>query len=148
MYKIIKNIQAYAIFLACILPYCPSVLGEDMVLVPSAVNLDSELGGGTLSPEEIIQKVRDAELKVAIFADKDNNRVEYGIPPLSILIWLSSPVLRQYLSIIGTGQSLQDLRPGIFIKTSSSSALIAPKIIKISPQSAIKSRGISACGVF
>ena len=86
MYKIIKNIQAYAIFLACILPYCPSVLGEDMVLVPSAVNLDSELGGGTLSPEEIIQKVRDAELKVAIFADKDNNRVEYGIPPLRNLI--------------------------------------------------------------
>ena len=86
MYKIIKNIQAYSIFLACILLYCPSVLGEDMVLVPSAVNLDSELGGGALSPEEIIQKVRDAELKVAIFADKDNNRVEYGIPPLRNLI--------------------------------------------------------------
>ena len=86
MYKIIKNIQVYAIFLACILLYCPSVLGEDMVLVPSAVNLDSELGGGTLSPEEIIQKVRDAELKVAIFADKDNNKVEYGIPPLRNLI--------------------------------------------------------------
>ena len=38
----------------------PSVLsisfGEDMVLVPSAVNLDSELGGWALSPEEIIQK--------------------------------------------------------------------------------------------
>lgn len=54
--------------------------------VPAAINLESEVGGSALPPEEVVQRVRNAGIKVAIFSDKNTNEVEYGLFPLRNLI--------------------------------------------------------------
>jgi len=53
-----------------------------MERVAGVIHLDTTVGGGVLSPEEMIQKVKEAGIKVAVITDKDNMRVEYGISPL------------------------------------------------------------------
>lgn len=54
--------------------------------VSGVIHLDTDIGGGVLSPEEMIKRVRESGLKVAIITDKDNTRVEYGISPLRNII--------------------------------------------------------------
>lgn len=46
------------------------------------IHLDTNISGGSLSPEEMLKKVKDAGLKVAIITDHDNMSVEYGLAPL------------------------------------------------------------------
>jgi hypothetical protein len=53
-----------------------------MECVAGVIHLDTSVGGGVLSPEEMINKVKEAGIKVAVITDKDNMRVEYGISPL------------------------------------------------------------------
>lgn len=48
--------------------------------VEGVIHLDTNIGGGTFSPDEMVRKVNEAGLKVAIITDHDNMRVEYGIP--------------------------------------------------------------------
>lgn len=57
-----------------------------MERVHGVVHLDTNIGGGVLSPEEMIRKVKEAGLKVAVITDKDNQRVEYGVSPLRKII--------------------------------------------------------------
>lgn len=54
--------------------------------VEGVIHLDTNIGGGTLSPEEMVRKVRDQGLKIAIITDHDNMRVEYGLPLLRKII--------------------------------------------------------------
>lgn len=53
-----------------------------MERVPGVIHLDTNISDGVLSPEEMVKKVKEAGLKVAVITDKDNQRVEYGISPL------------------------------------------------------------------
>lgn len=53
---------------------------SEYIRVEGVIHLDTNIGGGTLSPEEMVKKVKDAGLKVAIITDHDNMRVEYGLP--------------------------------------------------------------------
>ncbi len=55
-------------------------------LVPGVLHLDTNLSGGSLSPEEMINQVREAGIRIAIVTDKDNNYLEYGLWPLRNLI--------------------------------------------------------------
>ncbi len=57
-----------------------------MQRIPAVIHLDTNIGGGVLSPEEMVQKVKEAGLRAAIITDKDNMRVEYGIMPLRNLV--------------------------------------------------------------
>lgn len=59
---------------------------DDYQLVPGVMHLDSSLSGATLAPEEIVKRAREAGMKIAMFADKDSNRVEYGAFPLRNVI--------------------------------------------------------------
>ena len=54
--------------------------------VPGVIHLDTNISEGTLSPEEMVKRVKEAGLKVAVITDKDNQRVEYGISPLRKII--------------------------------------------------------------
>ena len=54
--------------------------------VPGAIHLHTTVSGGKLSPEEMIETVRKAGLKVAVITDKENQRVEYGMSPLRKII--------------------------------------------------------------
>lgn len=63
-----------------------SSLSHAMERVSGAVHLDTNIGGGVLSPEEMIKKVRESGIKAAIITDKDNTRVEYGISPLRNIV--------------------------------------------------------------
>ncbi|MBI5682442.1 MAG: hypothetical protein HZC45_04665 [Deltaproteobacteria bacterium] len=79
-----SRVFLFLILLSVFLPSNETVFAYQNV--PAAVNLESEVGGSALSPEEVVQRVRNAGLKVAIFADKDTNKVEYGLFPLRNLI--------------------------------------------------------------
>lgn len=57
-----------------------------MERVAGVIHLDTSIGGGVLSPEEMIHKVKEAGIKVAVITDKDNMRVEYGLSPLRKII--------------------------------------------------------------
>lgn len=61
-------------------------LATEYLRVEGVIHLDTNIGGGTLSPEEMVKKVNDAGLKVAIITDHDNMRVEYGPPLLRNII--------------------------------------------------------------
>ena len=61
-------------------------LSNALERVPGVINLETNIGGGMLSPEEIIKRVRKAGLKVAVITDKENQRVEYGLFPLRKVI--------------------------------------------------------------
>ena len=76
-------------------------------LIPAAVHLDSSLSGAPLPPEEIVRKVRNAGMKVAIFGDKDNNRLEYGVLPLRNII--KKTVERESVIHYGASQYLEYL---------------------------------------
>ena len=54
--------------------------------VAGVIHLDTSVGGGVLSPEEMINKVKEAGIKVAVITDKDNMRIEYGISPLRKIV--------------------------------------------------------------
>lgn len=54
--------------------------------IPGVIHLDTTIGDGMFSPEEMVRKVKEAGLKVAVVTDKDNQKVEYGIPPLRKII--------------------------------------------------------------
>lgn len=54
--------------------------------VSGVVHLDTSISDGVLSPEKMVQKVKETGLKVAIITDKDNMKVEYGISPLRKII--------------------------------------------------------------
>jgi len=57
-----------------------------MERVAGVIHLDTSVGGGVLSPEEMVQKVKEAGINVAVITDKDNMRVEYGISPLRKIV--------------------------------------------------------------
>ncbi len=59
---------------------------EEYIRVEGVIHLDTNIGGGTLSPDDMLRKVNDAGLKVAIITDHDNMRVEYGVPLLRKII--------------------------------------------------------------
>lgn len=61
-------------------------VGSEYQRVEGVIHLDTNIGGGTLSPEEMVKKVKDAGLKVAVITDHDNMRVEYGLPILRKII--------------------------------------------------------------
>lgn len=61
-------------------------ISNAMEWVPAVIHLDTNISDGTLSPEEMIQKVKDAGINVAVINDKDNLRVEYGLFPLRKII--------------------------------------------------------------
>lgn len=54
--------------------------------VPGAIHLHTNVTGGPLSPEEMIKRVKEAGLKVAVITDVENQRVEYGLFPLRKII--------------------------------------------------------------
>ena len=54
--------------------------------VPGVIHLETNISGGILSPEEMVKRVREAGLKVAVITDKENQRVEYGMFPLRKII--------------------------------------------------------------
>jgi len=54
--------------------------------VSGVIHLDTGISDGVLSPEEMVEKVKEKGLKVAIITDKDNLKVEYGISPLRKII--------------------------------------------------------------
>jgi hypothetical protein len=54
--------------------------------VAGVIHLDTSVGGGVLSPEEMVNKVKEAGIKVAVITDKDNMRIEYGISPLRKIV--------------------------------------------------------------
>lgn len=56
-------------------------LASEYLRAEGVIHLDTNIGGGSLSPEEMLKKVKDAGLKVAIITDHDNMSVEYGLPP-------------------------------------------------------------------
>ncbi len=55
-------------------------------LVPGVLHLDTNLSGGSISPEAMVDQVREAGMRIAIITDKDNNYLEYGLWPLRNLI--------------------------------------------------------------
>ncbi len=63
-----------------------AAVSAELQRVPAVIHLDSYIGGGTLIPELIVKKAREAGIKVAIFNDKDSNRIEYGLFPLRNLV--------------------------------------------------------------
>lgn len=67
--------------LAIILFICGPA-AEALERIPGAVHLDTNISDGAISPGEMVAKVKEAGLKVAITSDKDNQRVEYGLFPL------------------------------------------------------------------
>lgn len=56
------------------------------IRLPGVIHLDTNISDGVLSPEDMIKKVKEAGIQVAIINDKDNQRVEYGIFPLSDIV--------------------------------------------------------------
>ena len=75
------------LLLIILLPFTVAADAEnEYQLIPGVIALDSSLSGGPISPEEIIKRVREAGLKVAIFSDKDYNKIEYGLFPLRNLL--------------------------------------------------------------
>jgi hypothetical protein len=80
-----KSLHILSIFLIILAwGHCSSA--QAMERVAGVIHLDTSIGGGVLSPEEMIKKVKEAGLKVAVITDKDNMRVEYGISPLRKII--------------------------------------------------------------
>ncbi|HEX8949987.1 MAG TPA: PHP domain-containing protein, partial [Dissulfurispiraceae bacterium] len=69
------------LFLYISLP-CLGGVSYALERIPGAVHLDTAVSDGVLSPEEMVERVKEAGLKVAVITDKDNQRVEYGIFPL------------------------------------------------------------------
>ncbi|MBI5893793.1 MAG: glycosyltransferase [Deltaproteobacteria bacterium] len=61
-------------------------ISHAMEWVPAVIHLDTNISDGTLSPEEMIEKVKEAGIKIAVINDKDNQRLEYGIFPLRKII--------------------------------------------------------------
>jgi hypothetical protein len=59
---------------------------SEYLRVEGVIHLDTNIGGGTFAPEEMVKRVRDAGLKVAVITDHDNMRVEYGLPLLRKII--------------------------------------------------------------
>lgn len=59
---------------------------DTYIRLHGVIHLDTNISDGVLSPEEMIKKVREAGIQVAIINDKDNQRVEYGIFPLRNII--------------------------------------------------------------
>ncbi len=57
-----------------------------MEKIPGVVHLGTTISGGVFSPEEMVGKVKEAGLKVAVLTDEDNQRVEYGLFPLRRVI--------------------------------------------------------------
>ncbi len=57
-----------------------------MEKVPGVLHLATTISGAPLSPEEMVGKVKEVGLKVAILTDEDSQRVEYGIFPLRQII--------------------------------------------------------------
>ncbi len=72
---------------------------------PGVLHLDSSISSGPLSPEEIVRKVDEAGLKVAIFSDKDANKIEYGLFPFRNL--LKKTEERASISRYGAGQYME-----------------------------------------
>ena len=88
---------------------CDASFSSALERVPGVINLETNMGGGILSPEEMIKRVRKAEVKVAVITDKENQRVEYGMFPLRKIIRKveERPSVRtfgakNYLSLIDT----------------------------------------------
>jgi len=75
-------------FLLTIVLFTPSVgfSASEYLRVEGVVHLDTTIGGGTLPPDEMVERVRDAGLKIAVITDHDNMRVEYGLPLLRKII--------------------------------------------------------------
>ncbi|MFQ5900571.1 MAG: hypothetical protein ACE5IH_03330 [Thermodesulfobacteriota bacterium] len=78
--------------------------------VPGVIHLHTKIGegDGVLSPAEMVEKVREKGLGVAIINDHDNERVEYGVFPLRRLI--KKVVERQSISTHGEKKWLEALR--------------------------------------
>lgn len=87
--------------------------------VEGVIHLDTNIGGGTSSPEEIVKRVRDAGLKVAVITDHDNMRVEYGFPFLRNIIKkrVDRGGIREYGSkrYIETIDSLKPMYPALLL---------------------------------
>ena len=60
--------------------YCG--VSSAMEKIPGVIHLGTTISGGVLSPGEMVEKVKEAGLKVAVLTDEDNQRVEYGLFPL------------------------------------------------------------------
>lgn len=83
-FRIIQSV--YRIIFLLTIAVGSSFADDDYQLVPGVMHLDSKLSGAPLSPEGIVKKAREAGMKIALFADKDSNRVEYGAFPLRNVI--------------------------------------------------------------
>lgn len=80
-----RSIQILSVSLIFLIFWCFSIASA-MERVSGVVHLDTSISDGVLSPEEMVKKVKEAGLKVAIITDKDNLKVEYGISPLRKII--------------------------------------------------------------
>jgi len=87
--------------------------------IEGVIHLDTNIGGGRFSPEEMVKRVSEAGLKVAVITDHDNMRVEYGLPPLRKIIkkTVDKGGIKEYGSkrYIDTIEALRDKYPHILI---------------------------------
>ncbi len=106
MKKDILKINCYllVIFLILLSTFCES---SSYLKIPAAIHLDTVMGGGVLSPETMIKKVREAGIKVAIITDKENNSLEYGLFPLRNL--LKKKVQRGSINYYGADHYISEI---------------------------------------
>ena len=68
------------ILLAAVAPAL--AFAQELQPVPGVIHLESQAAGSPLSFAEVVERARKAGMRVVVFNDKYNNRVEYGLPPL------------------------------------------------------------------
>ena len=82
----------------CVLSVGAPAAGEEYRAIPGVVHLDSNISGGKLTPEELIEYADQSGVRVAIVTDHDTMRWRYGILPLRslsgwIMGWLSGALM-------------------------------------------------------
>ncbi|MBI5286782.1 MAG: hypothetical protein HY878_04225 [Deltaproteobacteria bacterium] len=68
--------------------YPSSAYSEDGEWVPGVIHLHTKIGegDGVLSPVEMVKRVKEKGMGIAIINDHDNERVEYGLFPLRKIV--------------------------------------------------------------
>ncbi|MBI5326772.1 MAG: hypothetical protein HZB80_00510 [Deltaproteobacteria bacterium] len=102
-----RSLLLIIITLLGLTPYYSFASDDGLHPVPGVIHLDSSISSAPLLPEEIVKRVNDAGLKVAIFSDKDTNKVEYGLFPLRNLLKISKELMS--ISRYGAGQYIEHI---------------------------------------
>ncbi len=84
--KKMKTAKRFVYIFLILFVFAKGASTAEYELVTGVIHMDSEVSGGDLSLEKMVELAKEANMKYAIFTDHDTMKWEYGVRPLRKII--------------------------------------------------------------